>query len=122
MGPLVLPVSQKELVFLPILFQVADAGDEDIAGASCQVLDVQLMPQLAQKLHAEDWTARVWVGADYGLKRIALKGPQWSGTIVIDKLEFPKALPEAVFQPQGTDVYKLTKEQFMELMGRVGTK
>ena len=122
LGPLQLPVSQRELVFLPILFQVEDAGDETVGNAPCRVLDVQLMPQLAEKLHATDWTARVWVGAGYGLVRIKLTGPQWNGTIVIDRLAFPKELPEGTFQPQGTDVLKLTAGQFLKLMGRVGAK
>jgi hypothetical protein len=120
MGPLVLPVPQKELVFLPILFQVADAGEETVAGKPCRVLDVGLMPQLAKSLHAEDWTARVWVGADYGIVQIALTGPDWNGTVAIDKLELPAALPEGTFQPQGTDVLRLTGEQFLGLMGKVG--
>jgi hypothetical protein len=122
LGPLVLPVPQKDLVFLPILFQVEDAGNDTVAGAPCRMLDVQLMPQLAKSLHGEDWTARVWVGADYGIVRIALTGPDWSGTAAIDKLAFSPDLPEATFQPQGTDVLKLTAEQFLELMGRVGRR
>jgi len=122
LGPLVLPVPQKDLVFLPILFQVADAGSETVGGAPCRALDVQLMPQLAKSLHAEDWTGRMWVGVDYGITRIALKGPDWSGTVAIDKLAFSPDLPEAVFQPQGTDVLRLTAGQFLELLGRVGRK
>jgi len=122
LGPLVLPVPQKDLVFLPILFEVADAGAETVAGVPCRKLDVQLMPQLAKSLHAEDWTARLWVGADYGIVRIALKGPDWSGTVAIDKLAFSPDLPEATFQPQGTDVLRLTAEQFLALLGRVGRK
>jgi hypothetical protein len=122
MGPLELPVPQKDLVFLPILFQVADAGSETVAGAPCRVLDVQLMPQIAKSLHAEDWTARVWVGADYGIVRIALTGPDWSGKVAIDKLVFSPDLPEAMLQSQGTDVLRLTAEQFVELLRRVGRK
>jgi hypothetical protein len=122
LGPLVLPVTQKELVFLPVLFQVADAGMETVGSQPCRVLDVQLMPQLAKSLHAEDWTARIWVGADYGIVQIALTGPDWSGKVAIDKLEFPGDLPETVFQPQGTDVLRLTPEQFLGLMGEVGRK
>ncbi len=49
LGPLVLPVPQKELVFLPVLFQVADKGTEKVIGEPCRVLDVQLMPQLAKE-------------------------------------------------------------------------
>jgi hypothetical protein len=120
LGPLVLPVSQKELVFLPILFQVADAGNDTVAGQTCRVLDVQLMPQLAKSLHAQDWTARVWIGADYGIVQIALTGPDWSGTVAVDKLAISPTLPDATFQPQGTDVLRLTAEQFLGLMGEVG--
>jgi hypothetical protein len=123
LGPLVLPVSQKELVFLPILFQVADAGMEDVAGAPCRVLDMQLMDQLAKSLHGEDWTARVWIGADYGIVKIALTGPNWSGTVAIDKLDLPAELPDTAFQPQqGMDVLKLTGEQFVDLLEKVGRK
>jgi hypothetical protein len=120
MGPLALPVPQKELVFLPVLFQVADAGDDTVGGKPCMVLDVQLMPQLAKSLHGEDWTARLWVGADYGIVQLALTGPHWSGKVAIDKLEFPAELPDAAFQPQGTDVLRLTPEQFLGLMGQMG--
>jgi len=42
--------------------------------------------------------------------------------VAIDKLAFPEELPEATFQPQGTDVLKLTAPQFIELLGRVGRK
>ena len=120
LGPMALPVPQKELVFLPVLFQVADAGDQVVGGVSCRVLDVQLMPPLEKSLHAEGWTARMWVGADYGIAKIALKGPDWSGTVVVDKVAFPPALPESTFQPQGNDVLRLSAGQFLELMGRVG--
>ena len=120
LGPLVLPVPQKDLVFLPVLFQVADAGNDTVAGAPCRTLDVQLMPQLAKSLHGENWTARLWIGADYGIVRIALTGPDWSGTVAIDKLAFSPDLPEATFQPQGTDVLKLTAAQFVDLLGRLG--
>jgi hypothetical protein len=120
LGPLVLPVPQKDLVFLPVLFQVTDAGDDTVEGKPCMVLDVELMDQLAKSLHAEDWTARVWVAADYRIAQVALKGPDWSGTVAVDKLEFPAEPPEGSFQQQGTDVLRLTRAQFLALMGRVG--
>jgi hypothetical protein len=122
LGPLVAPVPQKQMVFLPVLFQVTDKGTEKVMGGPCRVLDVQLMPQLAKSTHTEDWTARLWVGANYGIVKIALTGPDWSGTVSIDNLEFPQALPEGTFQPQGTDVLKLTPAQFLELMGQIGRK
>jgi hypothetical protein len=122
LAPLVLPFPQKDLVFLPILFQVADAGSESLAGAQCRVLDVQLMPQLAKSLHAEDWTARVWISADYTIAKLKLTGPDWSGTVAIDKLALSPDLPEATFQPQGNDVLRLTAVQFLDLLSRLGRK
>jgi hypothetical protein len=119
-GPLVLPVPRKDLVFLPVLFQVADAGTEAVAGQPCRVLDVALMPQLAKSLHAQDWTARVWIGANYSIVQVALTGPDWSGAVAIDKLTFPATLPDGTFQPQGTDVLRLTAGQFLRLMGKLG--
>jgi len=122
LGPLTLPFPQKELVFLPVLFQASDAGEENVAGVPCRILEVQFMPQVAKSLHAEDWIAQLWVSANYALVKIALTGPKWEGTVVIDKLDFPAELPEATFQPQGADVLRLTAGQFVELMGRIGRK
>jgi hypothetical protein len=122
LGPLMLPVSQKALVFLPILFQVADGGTATVGATTCRVLDVQLMQQLEKSLHAEGWSARLWVAPDYSIVQIALTGPDWSGTIAIDKLTLPPTLPDSTFQPQGTDVLKLTTGQFLDLMSQVGRK
>jgi hypothetical protein len=122
LGPLALPVPEKDLVFLPILFQVADAGSDTVSGKACRVLDVQLMDQIAKKLHAEHWSARLWIGANYSPVQIALKGPDWSGTVAIDKLTLSPDLPEAAFQPQGADVIHLAPAQFLDLLSRVGRK
>jgi hypothetical protein len=120
--PLVLPVSQKALIFLPILFQVADGGTQTIGTITCRVLDVQLMQQLTKSLHADGWSARLWVTPDYHILQIALTGPDWSGTIAIDNLALPDTLPATTFQPQGTDVLKLTTAQFLDLISQFGRK
>jgi hypothetical protein len=118
--PLALPIRKKELVFLPILFQVADAGSETVGAQQCRVLDVQFMPPLAKSTHTQDWTARIWVGSDYSITQFALTGPNWTGKFAIDKLTLPPSLPDTTFQPQGTDVLNLTADQFLQLMGRLG--
>jgi hypothetical protein len=122
LGPLVLPVTQKALIFLPILFQVADGGTETIGTTPCRVLDVQLMQELTKSLHADGWSARLWVAPDYSIVQVALTGPDWSGTVAIDKLTLPDTLPDSTFQPQGADVLKLTSGQFLDLMSQVGRK
>jgi len=118
--PLALPIRKNMLVFLPILFQVADGGFEPVGSQQCRVLDVQFMPQLAKSTHTQDWTARLWVAPDYSIVQFTLTGPQWSGKFAVDKLALPPSLPDTAFQPQGTDVLKLTGEQFLQLMGRLG--
>jgi hypothetical protein len=119
LGPLVLPIPEKELVFLPILFQVADGGSDTVAAQPCRVLNVQLMPQLAKSLHAENWSAKMWVGANYGIVQLELTGPDWSGTASIDKLEFPDTLPDSTFQAPNDSV-KLTPQQFLNLLQEAG--
>ncbi len=118
LGPLALPVRQREMAFLPLLFQAADAGTADVAGIPCRVIDAQIMPQLSKSLRG--WTARLWIGPDYAIRQITVQGPKWSGTLAIDKLEFPPELPEATFQPGGSDVMRLSGRQFLDLLGRVG--
>lgn len=120
LGPLELPIPAKELVFLPILFQAADAGAEAVNGVPCRVLDVGLMPQLEKALHAQGWRGRVWIGPGYAIKQITLAGPAVTVTLVIDGLEFPTELPEATFQPAGKDVLKLSPSQFLDLVSHAG--
>jgi len=119
-GPLALPIPAKELVLLPLLFQVADAGTETVSGQPCRVLDVQLMAQLSKALHAQGWSARVWIDANYAITQLAVNGPNWSGAAAIDKLEFSDTLPDGTFDPQGTDVLKLTPDEFVGVMKELG--
>jgi hypothetical protein len=114
--PLVLPISEKELVFLPILFQVTDGGSETVAGQPCRVLNVTLMQQLSKALHADNWSGKLWISANYALVQIELISPGWNGTVAIDKLDFPDTLPDSTFAPPATDVMTLTPQQFMELI------
>jgi len=120
LGTLGVPVREQEMALLPILLEAADAGTATVGGVQCRVIDAQTMPQLSKSLRG--WAARLWIAPDYGIKQITLTGPRWSGTVAIDKLAFPAELPEATFQPTGTDVMRLTAGQFLELIGRVGAK
>jgi hypothetical protein len=84
-----LPVTEKQLVWLPVLFTVQDAGDEAVNGENCMVLDVTLMPELAHALKAEDYSARLWVKADYKVAKIELrKGTGWHAVISVKSVEY----------------------------------
>ncbi len=113
-----LPIPEKQLVFLPVLFQVTDRGEEDVDGVTCRVLDVQLMPMLAESLKVEDWTARLWVRPDYTPAKLDFHDPQWHGVFAFDKVTFSPSLPPETWQPapDQTDVLKLTPQRFKQLL------
>ncbi|MEA3186680.1 MAG: hypothetical protein QOD99_510 [Chthoniobacter sp.] len=113
-----LPIPEQQLVFLPVLFQVADAGDETVGGATCRVLDVHLMPELARSLDVENWSLRVWVTPNYRLAKLQVKTPQWSGLFEFNRIAFSPTLTAETWipGPEQTDVVKLTPERFKQLL------
>ncbi|MGB8352732.1 MAG: hypothetical protein WCD79_02500 [Chthoniobacteraceae bacterium] len=114
-----LPLTEKQLVFLPILFQVQDAGSADVAGEPCRVLDLVLMPELARALKAQDWTARLWVGPNYHLAKVELVRKEWHAIVSIKKLEYAPSLPDETWQPsadEAPDVLKLTPSRYGQLL------
>jgi len=120
---IVLPIPQKQLVFLPILFQVKDAGDETVDGETCTVLDVALLPQLAASLKVPGWTARLWVRPDYKPAKIDLAKTGWHIAVLVKKLDFTPALPADAWQPtdaQKSDVVHLKPWQLVKLAGLAG--
>lgn len=124
--PFELPIPENQLVFLPILFQVADAGWETVNGQTCRVLDVRLMPELAQSLNPEapGWTARLWIGpSDYKVAKLDLREPQWQwrAVVAIDRLGFAPALPAATWRPapDQTDVTRLKPARFKQLLDAI---
>ncbi len=115
--PFALPVSEKQLVFLPALFQLSDVGTEPLDGAPCRVLDVELMSPLAKSLKVKDWMARIWVRPDSLLARITVSRPGWAIVLRIDECKFAPSLPAATWEPvPGTDVMKLTPVQYDQLL------
>ena len=120
-----LPVTEKQLVFLPVLFQVEDAGDEAVNGENCMVLDVKLMPELAHSLHAEDYTARLWVKADYKLAKIELVRPHWHAVILVKNLVYTPSLPPETWQPshdEAMDLLQLTPVRYKQLLDAVAAR
>jgi outer membrane lipoprotein-sorting protein len=117
--PFSLPVPEKQLVFLPALFQLTDVGSEPIDGVNCRVLDVYLMPQLARAVKAQDWGARVWVQADAKPVRISVAKPGWMAVVHFDQVQFAPKLPDSTWEPtpeQSADVLKLDAEGYQHLL------
>lgn len=113
-----LPIPEKQLVFLPVLFQVADAGDASLGGETCRVLDAKLTPELARSLGAENWTLRLWVRPNRQPAQLEVAGPEFRVRLAVDALGFAVVLPAATWQPAPgeTDVMRLTPVRYKQLL------
>jgi len=110
LAPFRLPVPEKQLVFLPALFQVEDAGQEVIDGETCRVLGLQLNPTLARSLEVETWSARLTLHADARPVRLTLRNQaEWSGSVRFDTVKFQPSLPPETWQPSADQAADVTK-------------
>jgi len=115
-----LPITEKQLVFLPVLFQVSDAGSADVAGVTCRVLDVVLMPELARALKVQDWSGRLWIRPDYRIAKFQLARGEWHATLSVKKLDYALTLPDETWQPspaEAPDVLRIAPSRFGQLLG-----
>lgn len=118
--PFALPIPEKQLIWLPALFQIKDIGSEPLDGQPCRVLDLFLMPELAKSLKAQGWAARVWVRGDAKPARLAVAKPEWNLVVRFERVEFSPSLPETTWQPtseQAADVLKLDAARYQQLLG-----
>ena len=120
------PVSEKQLVWLPLLFNVTDEGDDAVGGVNCMVLDVSLVADAAKAMKAQDYSARLWITADYKVARIVLrKGRDWKAVISVKDAGYPATLPAETWQPtqaEAGDVMQITPALYKQLMDAVGAK
>jgi len=117
--PFELPIPDKELVFLPALFQIKDIGSEPVDGDPCRVLDLFLMPELTRSLKAQGWGARAWIDAQAKPVRISVAKPGWMVVVRFEHLEFAPKLPENTWEPtseQASDVLKLDAARYQQLL------
>jgi hypothetical protein len=99
MKPFKLPIPAKQLVFLPALFKVRDAGAATIDGRTYDGVEFNLMPQLAKSLKVEDWSGAVWVDEKTRPVRLKITRPETQVTVRFDKVQFAKALPPETWAP-----------------------
>ncbi len=119
LAPFELPVPEKQLVFLPALFRVTDAGSEMLDAELCRVLEVQLAPEVERSLKAAGWSSRLWVRANGAPARLVVKKADWQMAVRFERVEFSKSLLAATWQPdasEAADVRKLTPAQYQQLM------
>ncbi len=118
--PFALPIPEKQLVLLPLLFQVKDVGAEPLDGEPCRVLDLFLMPELARSLREKDSAARVWVRGDGKPARLSVARAGWQIAVRFERVEFSKSLPPETWQPtaeQAADVLQLDAARYGQLLG-----
>lgn len=118
--PFALPVPEKQLALLPVLFHVKDAGAEPLDGEACRVLDLFLMPELARSLRETDSAARVWVRDDGKPARLSVARNGWQIAVRFERVEFSKSLPPETWQPtagQAADVLQLDAARYGQLLG-----
>ena len=119
LAPFQLPVPEKQLALLAMLFQVKDVGAEALDGEPCRVLDLFLMPELAKSLREKDWAARVWVRGDGRPARLSVARAGWQMAVRFERLEFSKTLPPETWQPtaeQAGDVLRLDAARYGQLL------
>ena len=117
--PFTLPVPEKQLVFLPTLFRVRDAGSEALDGELCRVLDLQLVPEAARSLKEPGWSARLWVRSDGKPARLTVQRPAWQVAVRFERVEFSRTLPEATWEPtteEAGDVMKVSPARYQQLL------
>lgn len=118
--PFELPIPEKQLALLPVLFQVKDIGSEPLDGEPCRVLDLFLMPELAKSLKAQGWAARVWARNDAKPARLSVAKPGWGIVVRFEKVDFAPKLPDSTWEPtseQAGDVLKLDPIRYQQLLG-----
>jgi hypothetical protein len=117
--PFRLPIPEKQLPMLPLLFRVDDVGQQEVDGALCRVLDLQVQPELAKPLGLRSWTARVWVRPDARLARLAVSEPGSEVVVRVDDVTWSSALPPETWDPAAaglTDVLKIDPAQYQQLL------
>ncbi len=119
LAPFELPIPEKQLAFLPVLFKVTEAPDEVLGDVPCRVLDLELMKGLDRSLGFKNSGARIWVSPAYDLLRIAAHSEEGDFSVRLEQTRFAVSLPAATWQPtaeESADVLALTPALYDQLV------
>jgi hypothetical protein len=123
LGDFELPIAEKQLALLSMLFEVKDLGFDEVDGVECRALDLRLMPALEGSLKSKGWAARLWVKPDYKPARITLARKRWHIVLRIDQMQLSSKLPSATWQPtpeQAPEALELTAKDYSRFLRAIG--
>ncbi|MEQ1859560.1 MAG: hypothetical protein ABMA13_06465 [Chthoniobacteraceae bacterium] len=118
-----LPFPEKQLVFLAALFTIKDLGSEMLDGVECRVMDVSLMPELAESIKAAGWTGRLWIRPDHTPARLTLAKKGWHIVLRFDDVKFAAELPDGTWEPssaEAADVLRLEPKEYSRFLRAIG--
>lgn len=95
--PFALPLSEKQMLFFPALFQAHNSPAEAVDNAECQVIDAEITPFVAATLGLDGWSGRMWVSPDRTLAKLRLQGPDTAIVLHMDKMQYEKTLPASTW-------------------------
>jgi hypothetical protein len=116
LGPMVLPFPPQQLVLLPVLFQVKEAGGEQ----GMRKIEAALMPELARGLGVEEWSVQLTLDANGKPARIRVVGPGWHLAVRVETLDYARQLPEATWEPTG-EAIRLNARQIRTGLDSLGS-
>jgi hypothetical protein len=118
-SPLQLPFTAQQAVLLPALFQLEKSGEiADLGGTPCRVISGGLIPEIGKAANAEDFSAKLWICADYTPRRIDIRRSDFAMSFLIGELTYaPRFAPSTWQPPQGaTDVFRCDAGRLEELL------
>jgi len=118
-SPLQLPFTAQQAVLLPALFQLEKSGEiADLGGTPCRVISGGLIPEIGKAANAEDFSAKLWICADYTPRRIDIRRSDFAMSFLIGELTYaPKFAPSTWLPPQdATDVFRCDAGRLEELL------
>jgi outer membrane lipoprotein-sorting protein len=96
-----LPLKDQQIIWIPALFQILRfVSAPDAAGTPIWAIDFQLVPEFAQALKCDAWTASAIVTqSDFQLRHLRIASSRWTGAIDIIACRFEKAHPPQTWEP-----------------------
>lgn len=96
-----LPLKDQQIIWIPALFQILRfVSASDAAGTPTWAIDFQLVPELAQALKCDAWTASAIVAqSDFQLRHLRIESRRWTGAIDVTACHFEKTLPPQTWEP-----------------------